>query len=224
MVSNVWERVRRSFDPDAHEDVVKYLEWLNATIGDLSQTLRKTVALMLSLIAAFAIVNASPNATLSFGSISVSNSSLVIIFLPALISFLFFQVIRDTLQLVARGRAFTAAFSIWSEQAEENDLDALVIPSRAAYWDLGGTGRPSNTTWSERIGKIGQLGAAPVIFVGVIWFEVDAHLRLHDDSKVSHTLWAFSAIISGFFCIVAILQLAVKAHEDKLKPFGIRRK
>jgi hypothetical protein len=150
----------------------------------------------------------------------VSNSSLVIIFLPALVSFLFFQVIRDTMQLVARGRAFTEAFFIWSSDAESNDLDALIAPSRAAYWDLGGTGRPRNTMGSERIGKVGQFGAASVIFVGAIWFEIYAYLHLLNDSNVSRTLWFFSIVISGFFCVVAILQLAVKAREDKLKLFS----
>jgi len=224
MATGVRKRVRLSFGTDAHDDVTKYLDWLSSTIGDISQSLRKTVALLLSLMAAFAIVNGSPNAELSIGSIKVSNSSLVIIFLPALISFLFFQVIRDTLQLVARGRAFTEAFSIWSSDAEKNDLDSLIAPSRAAYWDLGGTGRPSNTTGSERIAKIGQLGAAPVIFVGVIWFEVYAYLHLLNDSRVSHASWVLSLITSCFFCSVAILQIAVKSYEDELTPFSRHKK
>src|SRR5215469_7159527 len=88
MAKSVRQRVSHSFRYGAHDDVTKYLDWLTSTIGDISQSLRKTVALLLSLMAAFAIVNASSDAELSIGSIKVSNSSLVIIFLPALISFL----------------------------------------------------------------------------------------------------------------------------------------
>jgi len=59
MDENITRRVKLSFDPfdsNAHEDIVKYLDWLNSTLSDISQTLRKTVALMLSLMAAFVLV------------------------------------------------------------------------------------------------------------------------------------------------------------------------
>jgi hypothetical protein len=220
MTRSIKQRVSHSFYSNGHDDVAKYLDWLSSTISDIGQSLRKTVALMLSLMAAFAIVNASPKAQLSIGSVKVSNSSLVIIFLPALISFLYFQVGRDTLQLISRSRAFTAAFSIWSFKAEENDLDALIAPLRAAYWDLGGTGRSSNTSLSERIGKTGQLGAAPLIFIGVICFEIYAYIHLHGHvqghPRAPLILWTLSLVISCFFSIVVILQFFAKAMEDKL--------
>jgi hypothetical protein len=222
MDENITRRVKLSFDrfdSGAHEDIVKYLDWLQSTLSDISKTLRKTVALMLSLMAAFVLVG--PHSEIDIGSLKVTNSSLVIVFLPVVISFLYFQIIRDTIQLLARSRAFIVAFSLWSPSAEENDLDALISPSRAAYWDLGGTGRPVNTSWAEKFGKYGQMGAAPVIGAGVIGFQVFAYINLHNSPTFKFTYWLISAIISGFFCGIAVCQISAKIWEDGPLPWRL---
>jgi hypothetical protein len=86
---------------------------------------------------------------------------------------------------------------------------------------LGGTGRPVNTSWAEKFGKYGQMGAAPVIGAGVIGFQVFAYINLHNSPTFKFTYWLISAIISGFFCGIAVCQISAKIWEDGPLPWRL---
>jgi hypothetical protein len=135
-------RVIKAFENSSHEDIVKYLEWLRATIEVLSQNIRRTIGLALVLIAAFGLVNTSSNTVITVGSFKLSGGSIVAIFIPAIVSFLLYQAATDTNRLNILQEAFSKVFSIWSPAGENNDVDLWVLPSYALYWNV--------STFSER--------------------------------------------------------------------------
>jgi hypothetical protein len=67
MVKNLRERIELSFSEDDHENVGQYIDWLRATLFDLSANVRRTGILLVFLMAIFEFVEFSGSATILGG-------------------------------------------------------------------------------------------------------------------------------------------------------------
>ena len=129
-MASIKARARNSFVNDDRENISKYLDWARSTLVDYSQNNRRTATLMLIIVAIFELVAYSRNASISVGSFVVARGSVVLDFLPAIAAYMFFQIIVDLNKADQLQKLFTQVFAVWSEKAEENDLDAFLRGQR----------------------------------------------------------------------------------------------
>lgn len=205
MAKKIKERVAESLKDSPHEDVTKYLEWLRASIEALSQNLRRTIALALLLIAAFELINGSPSAVIIISSFKISSGSIVAIFIPAMVSFLLYQATADTNRLATLQDAFTNVFSMWSSEAERNDLDLWVLPSQPVYWNVSmGESRTNRTRRGAMQFRLEGI-ITGFVFTTVITFQIQAYSVLYSTASHYKALWVVSISIAAFCSIAAII-------------------
>jgi hypothetical protein len=82
-------RIQESFGEAEHGDVTQYLEWLSAKIAGQAQSLRRMVASIVLLIAIFELTNEYPKTQLTLSSFRLYKGSVVVLFLPAFVAFLY---------------------------------------------------------------------------------------------------------------------------------------
>jgi hypothetical protein len=135
MAKSIRDRVGDSFSENDSDKVVKYMEWLTSAISDYKENIRRLSSIALLLAAVFGLVASSRNVELSIGSFHIIRGSVILVLLPAVINYLFLQIMWDTHRADQLQDAFTAALKIWSPKAEENDLDSLLAGPGPIYWN-----------------------------------------------------------------------------------------
>ena len=137
MVKTLKQRVNDSFLDSDHEDLTKYCDWLLDSMKSSSQNLRRIVTLILLLVAIFGIIAQSPKTQVSLEGFQVGRNSIVFAFLPALIAYLYFQTILDSVRIDRIGYTYEAAFKRWSRIASDNDFHWWIAPTLPVYWNIG---------------------------------------------------------------------------------------
>ena len=94
---NLLDLIQGSFADADEEKVSKYLDRLYAAISDYTQRIRRDSLLVLLLVSAFELVNNSPGTQFSVASFSIHKGSPVLWFVPAVVAYLFFQIITDSM-------------------------------------------------------------------------------------------------------------------------------
>jgi len=84
MSKSITRRIDESFSHIDRDDTRVYLEWLNSSISDLLQNMRRTMALAALLVAVYILVEESPKTTFSLAGFQISKGSLVFEFIPVL--------------------------------------------------------------------------------------------------------------------------------------------
>jgi hypothetical protein len=126
--TNITRRITDSFVNKDEEQVTKYLDWLYSRITDYSQSMRRTSLLVLLLIAIFELVNGPGAVQVSLGSFRISKGSIILIFIPALVAYLYLQVWIDTMKGEDLEKVFQTAFGCWWQTGKENNLHEFIVP------------------------------------------------------------------------------------------------
>lgn len=206
------QRIIDSFHDASKDDVSKYLDWLRATLEDLSQGIRRLVLLMLLLAAAFELVIESPRTQLTIGGFVVASNSIVIIFIPAVVAYLYLQAMRDTAVLLELQKVFTDAFGIWSPKADENNLDLWILPTGIAFWNFTETKDISYDNWWIRFMDTLQGITTVAVIMLPPAFAAQAYYILHQ-RRVNASFWHISLIASGFFTVQALGWFIAKTKD-----------
>jgi hypothetical protein len=90
------KRIVHAFVDADRESLEKYIEWLRITMGEYQQSLRRTVAILILLMAIFELIVAGPATTVTIASLQISKSSIALLFLPALVSYLYLQAVVES--------------------------------------------------------------------------------------------------------------------------------
>jgi hypothetical protein len=200
MAKSMAQRIQDSFTEDQHEDILKYLDWCHSAFQDYMVSTRRSVTSLLVLAAVFELVAESRNAKVTIGSFSISSGSVVLDVLPILVAFFFLQVIVDTNKADALSKFQTEAFKLWSERAEENDLDITVLGPTPLYWGITALslGRKGNTYRSDRVHYFTSWTLIIGIMLAVFGFEAHAYYVLLRPSL--NALWVIS-LLCTFLCL-----------------------
>ena len=110
---NILDLIQGSFADANEEKIPKYLDRLYAAISDYTQNIRRDSLLVLLLVTAFELVNSSPGAQFSVASFSFHKGSVVLQVVPAVVAYLFLQIITDSIRLADMGIAFRRLFGRW---------------------------------------------------------------------------------------------------------------
>jgi hypothetical protein len=208
------------FQDIAREDMVQYMEWLRSAIGELIQSLRRTVALALLLMAIFELVIGSRALKLSVGSFTISSGSVVIVFIPAVISYLYLQVMSDTVELQSRQRTYLDMFYKWSPRGSWARLASWVFSPLPIYWNPGLTYSysPFNPKFFRRLQYWTKYTFYPGIGVGVLAFEVIAYWQLYDKRVTHGILWATSLCVTVLCSIMAVGYFVMGGARNPVPP------
>jgi hypothetical protein len=200
MAKSLKKRVDDSFGNNEREDIYQYLEWLRGTIADYTQSVRRIAMAILLLIVVFELIRESPKQVVfEIASFRIYKGSVVLIFIPAIVSYLYFQMAIDSTRLKNLQEVFTRVFQRWNDKAEENDLDVWVKPPQAIFWNVGGSAfRSANRVMSDKVEGIASYILGPIFLLGVLTFEAQAYYVLFAGPITSHLLWLISVSIALF--------------------------
>jgi len=157
-----------------------YLTQVRETLRDLSTTVSRAATLVLVLVVLFELVLRHPDSELSFGSLALRRSDLLLACWPPLIAYL----LLDTVLLSARyERTYTlhsCVYKVWNAKAEQYDLDAYVEPPLPLFWSAGGGRRESLKTSGERAEEKIRITLLGLVSLGALAYQIRMfldHLR-----------------------------------------------
>jgi hypothetical protein len=174
---------------------------MRQTRDEYASELRRLSTLLILLVAVFELVANGRNTIISISSFQFSRHSVVMIFVPVLVAYLFYQLSIDSTKSDRIGPAFNTTFKLWCPKGADNDLEILVQGPAPLYAN-------SSTFSSSKFGslteKIEDIASIPFIFVlllGVLAFEGQAYYVLFSHS----ILWFVSVVLAVYFLVLGII-------------------
>lgn len=212
MTRKLDQRINNTFDRSSPDDIYKYLEWLRGSISELAQSVRRTMAIAILLMAIFVLISEAPKAVVRFGGFQINKGSLVLQFIPVFVAYLFLQGMVYTGRLSLLSHAFSRTYAKWSHTGEANDLDVLVLPSLPLYWriEIGGD---ESYGIADRVDFCAGLVISAVIIGGVALFELVAYQSLYRTPDGHSGQLLLSAILSAIFIATGILYLHLSSDR-----------
>lgn len=210
MPKDIERRIVESFGKDDREQLLKYMDWINSSIQEYVQTVRRNATFLLLLVAAFELVVGSRNAALSIGSFSISRDSIALVFVPAIAGFLLMQIILDTRKASQLYSVFTHLFRIWSPKAAYNNLDLMVDQPQPAYWTVfSGSYPKSDRSILDRVEEVTNVTFWTIVQVGTLAFAGQAYYLLFPTHTFTIFAWTASLLVTLFCFVVTVFLMWV---------------
>ena len=209
MSKSISQRIEDSFGEDNSKEIEKFLDWTLARIQDYAQSLRRSFALIISLIAAFELVNQAHGESITVGSLRIDKGSVALQLIPPVVAFLYLQSIIDSRLSMRQIKAFRALLNKWMPKAAA-DRDLSILPLRIPmpiYWYI--TLAPPEDIHDRKaniVEPIASLVTAMVLLMGVIAFEAHAYYSLFHADLHQDILWFISLIVTMFCLIMSALE------------------
>lgn len=209
MARSIHQRISDSFSGADKEDICSYLQWLKDANYEYARSFRRNVIFTLILMGVFEIASESTGSSVSLGPFHVYKGYVVLQVLPILVSYMFFQIVSDTRQVAISQAAFSETLKLWSAKAESNDLDILLRPSFLAFSNPGIGGYSRNETINDRLYFYISAVFDMIFSLAVLAFIGQAYYVLYSPQLSHHILWLIEVILSGSFCLVAIVYFLI---------------
>jgi hypothetical protein len=133
--AKVSRNVTESFRNESQENISKYVDWLYGNISTSTRTIKQSAALITGLMAAFELIQDSTStADITIFSFAIPKHSVAIQFIPAVVAFLYVQMVQDSIQINRSRVAFSKAFDLWSKSSKSLELSTYILPSSSLYW------------------------------------------------------------------------------------------
>ena len=200
---NILNQIQGSFADDDKEKISKYLDRLYAAISDYTQSIRRDSLLVLLLVTAFELVNSSPGTQFSVASFTFHKGSVVLQVVPAVVAYLFLQIITDSIRLADMGIAFRRLFDRWLGEREHPETGGFILPATPLYWNIKQS-LPSKDTIQYRRYALQYRASSlftGVLVAGILAFEAHAYYVLHSRQFAHDILWLISLCFT-LLCLV----------------------
>ena len=204
---NLLDLIQGSFADADEEKISKYLDRLYAAISDYTQNIRRDSLLVLLLVTAFELVNSSPGTQFSVASFSFHKGSVVLQFVPAVVAYLFLQIITDSIRLADMGIAFRRLFGRWLGGGEYPGTGGFIMPATPLYWTIKQS-LPSREIIQYRRYALQYWASSwftGVLVAGILAFEAHAYYVLYSGQFTHGFLW----LISLYFTLVCLVISAI---------------
>jgi hypothetical protein len=208
------ERINQSFNPDEkneREKLSKYLDLIHKCYVETIHQMRRLVLALLALMAAFEVINSSNLNVISIGGLTVARDSLVLVYVPPVVTYLFFQACLCTVKLGSLDSHFAAAFKLWNSKAYENNLASTILPQGEAFWYT--TAQPTsliNSRFVHGVLIILNLGIIAIVPI----FEIHAYLSFFHHHTGNAVLIWISMLFSVLIFIAALHSLATSQSRQ----------
>lgn len=212
---SISNRVLNSFSDNSKEEVSKYIDWLNVAMSNYARSIQRNGLLALLLIAIFELVINSKNEQISLESFRIYKGSVILQFIPALVSYLYLQLFIDTAKQDALGRALSAAFKRWSVKGSDNNIDDFIVPPAPLYWNATiNPPHPENHDYGrERIEGRAVIAFVMVTLCGFLAFEAQSYTQLFKGQPSQDILWIISLCFTVMCLIIFITYLVAFGSE-----------
>ena len=171
--------------------------------------------MLIFLAASFELVANSRNTEITIGSFHLTRGSVVLIFLPALVSYLYLQIASDTVKGTRVFEAFNSAEKIWTPKAEENNLDYLLLGPQPIF--INPFSGWISQTHMRSVDKLEDRASGVFLVIyhlGVLAFSIQAYYVLFSTRITVVIIWSISLCVT-FFCLTfGILLYLAGASED----------
>jgi hypothetical protein len=159
--------------------------------------------LVLLLVTAFELVNSSPGAQFSVASFSFHKGSVFLQVVPAVVAYLFLQIITDSIRLADMGIAFRHLFGRWLGGREYPGTSGFIMPATPLYWNIKQSLPSRDTIQYRRYAR--QYRASTlftvVLVAGILAFEAHAYYVLHSGQNTHNFLW-WTSLCFTLVCFV----------------------
>lgn len=202
---------------DGNEDKTsKYLDWLLARLADYGQSIRRNIFFMILLIAAFELVANSKNTEIAIGSFDISKGTVALQFIPAVVAFLFYQIMIDTTRIYSLVGAFMRIFAQWSRDDWKDSRGQLpVMVPLPIFWNMSWYAE----THGDAIDSLENVASAvffSIIILGTIGFQAQASYVLYRPQFSQDLPWLLSVVVALSCLVLAIVHFAlgVSSSDD----------
>ena len=203
---NLKARAEDAFSEKNEDQAVQYLDWLRSALFDLAGSVRRSAILALFLVAVFEFLEESHGAAFTLGGFRINEGSIVLPLIPALVAYLYIEIIISSAKVRVRQNLFTEVFKRWSPQAEQNDLDMYVMPTNYLFWNPGrGLPRAENRSSIERTENRVSMVFAVTVLVGIFLFEGQAYYILLNGNSISFYVLYGLSLLMTIFCLSMVV-------------------
>jgi hypothetical protein len=181
MAKSIAQRISDSFQGDeAAAQAKEYSKSVYDAWAALSTSLTRSSLLIFLLIAIFELLAYQrASASISIGSFTLVNSPVVLIALPTVIGFTFYDGLRLSFRWLDLEMAYTGLVKIYAKRQVDNDLDILVRPHVPSLWSIGTSPSASTMQRADKFADIIDNILSPVlVFLVPLAFECQAYYRL----------------------------------------------
>ena len=196
-------RVEAAFAENTHEFGDRYLELLHASWTAIEAALKRTTFLIVSLLAAFLLLQEADSGDFSLGPVAVTDASSVLILVPAVVSVLYYEFV---VLLFARDRYWRLQYELIRKlypSVHDAGLGHALAPPTASVWGANPWQQLRTTGWDRATHLLDNSGflVAGVLVLAAIFFPIYAYVWLFADSDANDILVAAS-LIFGMFNLV----------------------
>jgi hypothetical protein len=225
MRNTIEQRARDAFDDDDAEKAQKYLDTVMASWKDVSAAIGRVALFTLLLVAAFEfLVIPAAVKSLSIGPLSFSNTSLVQVFIPVLIAYLFYYQLSLSNNWTDHQELHEAILKRFQPKLARSHLTLTVQPRIPGPWTSLG---PSDVddipflTKSEKFDFFTSFFTTIIVYLILpLAFEAQAYYELVRKYGTHDVLVIVSAILSGLFIALWITRMVISSIEIVKRRWG----
>lgn len=224
MRNTIEQRAYDAFDDDDAEKAQKYLDTVMASWKDVSAAIGRVVLFTLLLAAAFEfLIIPAAVKSLSIGPLSFSNTSLVQVFIPALIAYLLYYELSLGDNWADHQDLYEAILKRFQPKLARSHLTLTVQPRIPGPWTFMG---PSDIddipflTKSEKFDFVTSFFTAIIVyFILPLAFEAQAYYELVRKYGAHDVLVIVSAVLSKLFIALWITRMVIGMIEIVKRRF-----
>jgi hypothetical protein len=204
---SITQRATDAFEDGSEAEAKDYLANLSSAWKDISASLAKQTLLLFLLMATFELlVYQHSTASITVGSLSISNSSVVLIALPTIVAYLIYDEFRLSARWSDMDNAYNTIYRRFWLKQYNNDLYVLTAPMLPGLWRIGTSASKGNELRSERfIFKVNILVSISAILLFPFAFEVQAYILLFRRYGVHNAFLWITAVISLGLIVVSVI-------------------
>ncbi len=216
MAKSVSDRITDSFEGDGSTDQAKECsQTVYAAWKDISASLSRSALLIFVLMAVFELLVYQRTSTvISVGTFTLVNAPIVQIALPAIIAFVIYDGIRLSVRWFRLQRAYVALTKIYAPEQRNNNLDLLIAPNLPSLWDLGPSGRITQSTADKYMGVTNSYVSYTMMFAVPVAFEFQAYYRLLEKFGIHNAFLWISLAITVIFGVCTAVYVALVRYAN----------
>lgn len=217
MAARVTESFTKDVDPtpDLHLDVLEFIKLLIARIDEYTHAARRSVNFGLAAAAIFVLLQTDLAPRFSAGPMEILSNSTLATFLTSAVAYCYLSAMASVTYLERLTSAYAAAFTLWNKDAEDNDLELLILPLNPIYFSAAGRSpRTENRLpFDRRYEWVGGALIAPVLLLPPI-FGVYAFISLFASFGANNVaVWINLALYTLFTISAYWLAFAISNEE-----------
>jgi hypothetical protein len=212
MDKSVRYRVLDSFrdtqtDGSGKEQAREYSERVYAVWKDTSASLSRSALLIFLLIAVFELlVYQRTSTSISIGTITLVNSSIVQIALPTVVAFVFYDGARLSARWLRLELIYMELMKIYAIKQQQNGLDRLIEPNLPSLWGIGALSYLQTGDIADSfIHQVNRIVSYTIILALPVAFECQAFYRLTQKFGYHNIFLWINAVITVLFGVCTAL-------------------